>query len=1574
MDNSDTKDSSQLTGLEIAVIGMAGRFPGAKNLAEFWNNLVQGIESISFFSKEELVKCGIDLKELNNPDYVVAKPFLADVEYFDASFFGYSPREAEIMAPQTRISLECTWEALEDAGCNPGAYNGAIGVFIGASHGIYWESLSFFSRKSENFGEFESTFLNDKDFVSIRISYELNLKGPSFTMFTSCSTSGVAIHQACQSLLTGDCHMALAGGVSVWLPRKRGYLYKEGMILSKDGHCRPFDADASGTILGDGIGIVVLKPLEDALEENDHIYAVIKGTAINNDGNRKVGFTAPSMEGEASVIRTAHHTAGVNSESIGYIETHGTGTPVGDPIEVEALKLAFNTDKKGFCRIGSVKGNVGHLDTAAGLAGFIKTVLALKHRLIPPSLHFKKSNPKIDFENSPFRVNTELTEWKNDNYPLRAGASFFGVGGTNIHVVLEEAPPPNRTTAREREYQLFLLSAKTPTALDRMTENLAEYLKNNPGINLADAAYSLQVGRQDFKHRKMMVCSTYQVDEAVDFLSSADSENVCLYSSPQENLSVIFMFPGQGSQYVNMGLNLYKTEPVFCRQMDRCLEILKSLSGYDIKEILYPNFMADRANMSDISNINQTEIAQPVLFVFEYALTKLLMNWGIAPDAMIGHSSGEYAAACLAGVLSLEDALKLLVLRGKLMQQMPAGAMLGVSLPEKELIPLLPNELDLAAVNGPSSCVVSGPHKRVDAFNEKLAEKGIKTMPLHTSHAFHSTMMDPILREFEKEVEKIRLNKPGIPYISNVSGTWITDEEATNPRYWSNHLRRTVRFIDGVSQLLTGNNPVFVEVGPGNVLGTLVNKIQGNKTRTELLQGMQKEQVQSQRVVSLVRHPQENVPDNRFLLDKLGRLWLYGKKINWQAFYSQEEKYRIPLPTYPFERQYYWIEGNLFQVIDQVNDRSPMTTKRPDIADWFYIPSWKQVAPINSRKSEMPAKSRYIIFLNDNEFCARLGKHLRQAKKNPILVKVGPQFSKESDHLFIINPGERDHYNALFQAVLAQESTPLKIIHLWGMQQYSEELSKTARVDKAQLTGFYSLVYLSQVLGKLEPHEPIHINVVTDGIHDLTGGEVLSPEKAMVLGPVITINQESPGIICRSIDVTPPRPGHPGEAKLVRQLLAEFESDSTDIFVAYRNNHRWLRRFEPVKPGEPSEDTWRLRKNGVYLITGGFGGIGFMLARNLARRWGAKLVLTGRSSVPPEAGWDQWLETHDTNDPVSVKIKKMLELRELGGEVLAFSADAADREKMEQVVRLSEERFGPLNGVIHAAGIVGENSFFPLNEINQSTGQQQFQAKVHGVLTLEAVLRDKDLDFCLFMSSISSLLGGLGLTAYAAANIFMDTFAARHNRESCTNWLSVNWDLWYQNQTENDKLVNTLLGDFGITPEEGINTIHRILSMDYRGSQLIISTGDLLARVEKWVKAKAVKEDKNKKIISTGKKSFKLYKPPRNQVERVLIDIIQDYFGYEKIGIHDNFFDLGANSLDLVQINGKVNAIFENKIPLVKLFTFNSVSSFATYIMEEVLRSKAPGSQKEMNRSAAIQRGKKDMQKKSNKRRMLESK
>jgi phthiocerol/phenolphthiocerol synthesis type-I polyketide synthase E len=880
-------DTTQLSD-GIAVIGMAGKFPGAPNLGAYWQNLRNGVESITYFSEHEL---DVPPSISQNPQYVRARGIMDGADLLDADFFGINPREAEYTDPQHRLLLETAWTALENAGCDTERFAGSIGVFAGCSLNSYLlhnlssnpEFLAEFI-SSQQMGAHPSLLGNDKDFLATRISYKLNLRGPSVAVQSACSTSLVAVVQACQNLLNFQCDVALAGGVSVTFPQKRGYIYEEGSIVSSDGRCRPFDAAAAGTIFGDGVGLVVLKRADEAIRDGDHIHAIIRGFATNNDGSAKVSYMAPSVDGQAECIATAQALAGIDVSTIRYVEAHGTGTSLGDPIEVAALTKAFRagTNEKQFCTLGAVKGNIGHLEAAAGIAGLIKAILILEHGEIPPTLHFSQPNPRIDFANSPFAVSSKLQPWPAGNAPRRAGVSSFGVGGTNAHVVLEEAPPVTASPT-ESQPQLFALSVKTPAALDESTKQLSDHLKAHPELSAADVAATLQTGRRAFRHRRAWVASTTAL--------AAEPAKTFTGHTEGRKGSVAFLFPGQGAQRVGMGRELYDTNPVFRENVDRCCDLLAPELGLDLRTVLYPS-EADADSAQE--RLMQTSLTQPALFVIEYSLAQAWLALGLKPQVMAGHSLGEYVAATLAGVFTLETALHLLTVRGRLMQSLPSGTMLAVVVPESDLLRLLTEGLSIAAVNSPKSCVVSGPENLVAAFGEKLAAQGIVSKELKTSHAFHSAMMDPILAQFEAEVARVPRQKPQIPIISSLYGRLGTDEEWISPSYWSGQLRHAVRFADALEKLMNQPGLALLEVGPGQTLTALARQNPALPSNQST-------------IASSPRTCRESEA-NEFL-SAVGQLWIAGVEIDWAALQGETPRRRVPLPTYPFQRQRYWIDA-----------------------------------------------------------------------------------------------------------------------------------------------------------------------------------------------------------------------------------------------------------------------------------------------------------------------------------------------------------------------------------------------------------------------------------------------------------------------------------------------------------------------------------------------------------------------------------------------------------------------------------------------------------------------------------------
>ncbi|MBN3958489.1 type I polyketide synthase, partial [Nostoc sp. NMS8] len=1118
--------------------------------------------------------------------------------------------------------------------------------------------------------------------------------------------------------------------------------------------------------------------------------------------------------------------------------------------------------------------------------------------------------------NSPFYVNTKLSEWKTNGTPRRAGVSSFGIGGTNAHVILEEAPVIEGSSP-SRPWQLLVLSAKTSTALETATAQLHNYLEQNPNIPLSDVAYTLQVGRRGFDHRRIMIC--HDLDDAAKSLQNP--QRIFSYHHKPSHCPVIFMFSGQGSQYANMGRELYEVEPTFKKHIDTCALILQPHLDVDIRSILYPK---EQDSETASKQLQQTALTQAALFVTEYALAQLLMSWGIHPEAMIGHSIGEYVAATIAGVFSLEDALKIVAKRGQLMQQLPSGSMLAIKLPEKDVELLLSAQtlykkyLEIAVINSPSDCVVSGTTLAIAALEKQLSSQGIESRQLQTSHAFHSEMMQPILEEFVQLLKTVKLNPPRIGFISNVTGSWISQEQATNPNYWSQHLRETVRFSDGISQLLQQFEDVFIEVGPGRTLSTLT------------IQHLDKDS--KQQVLTSLRHVKEQQSDLSFLLKTLGRLWLLGVEIDWSGFYTHEQRHRLPLPTYPFERQRYWIEPK-----NQGKDTPVLLGKKPDLADWFYIPFWKpSLPPVKEHQELASEKSGILMFLDEYGLGRKLVKRLEAQNQDVIIVKFGDKFTRETESQYIINPANNYDYDVLIQELFKENKLPKRIIHFWNVTPVIDQELEIEQVEQAQTTGFYSLLFLAQALGRQGTTEQVEITVVSNNLQPVTGSEVLSPEKATLLGPIKVISQEYSNINCRSVDVILPSVGSWQEQQLVEKLLVELTVIDSEKLVAYRGSNRWVQSFEPVRFEQSQVEKSRLREGGVYLITGGLGGIGLVLAEYLARTVGVKLVLIGRSVLPQKDEWNEWLASHEWADGTSDKIRKVLELEGLGAEVLLVSADVSNTEQMQSAIAHAEQHFGHINGVIHAAGLVHGKSFAAIENLTKTDCEQQFKPKVHGVLVLENVLQNRELDFCLLLSSLSSVLGGLGFFAYSAANIFMDAFVHQHNRNHPASWSSISWDSWQlEKLDEYHTSVGAKVTELAIKSEEGIKAVQRILNYDVF-NHIVVSTGELQTRIKQWIKLESLQQkignQETNLLLHSRPDLQNSYVVPSNEIEQNLANIWQEILGIKNIGLYDNFFELGGDSLLIIQVRSKIMKIFDKNLSIAELFEYSTISKLAEYI------------------------------------------
>lgn len=1469
----------------VAIIGMAGRFPQSPDLASFWANLAAGRDCITRLGREESIAAGVDPRSVADPRYVGAKGVLEDALCFDAGVFGYSPREAEIIDPQQRQFLECAMAALEDAGLDPSRFPGSIGVFGGQAASSYVQALRMDPRNADLPGE-QVMIGNDKDFLTSKVSYKLNLKGPSVVVQSACSTSLVALALAYQSLLDFGCDVALAGGVCIGFPDHEGYVFEEGGTHSPDGYLRAFDSRPSGIVGGNGVGVVVLKRLEDAIADRDPIHAVVRGAAMNNDGSVKIGYTAPSVDGQADAVSTALALGDVDPATIGYVEAHGTATRLGDPIEVAALTKAFRrrTAKTAFCGIGSVKTNIGHLDAAAGVAGLIKAVLALKHEAIPPTLNVETLNPQIDFAASPFRVCKALEPWPKGEEPRRASVSSFGIGGTNAHVVIEEAPAPEAPEAPARDAAVLLLSANSSSALKRVASRLGAAFRADPGIDVHDAAHTLQTGRKAWRHRMAVVCRS--AADGAELLEAGSAPLVNRGQAPSSGVApVAFLFPGQGAQHLGMMRGLYEAEPAFRATIDQCAELLRPEIGHDIRELL----RAPASDAAAAAELDRTRTTQPALFAVELALARLWMSWGVQPAGMLGHSIGEYVAACLAGVMDLPDALRVVARRGALMESLPEGAMASVPLPAEEVEPLLGPGLSIASVLGARLCVVSGRAGPLAAFEERLKGYGVASRPVRTSHAFHSAEMDAILGRFADIFAGVTLRAPTIPFMSNLTGTWITAEQATDPSYWASQLRAPVRLWDGLAEVTAQAGTVCLEVGPGRGLSALaLNAVEGRRV----------DAVASCRDRGDRR---DTVDDETTLLGAAGRLWALGVPVDWAAVSGPAARNKLHLPSYPFEREEYSLIHAAGPAMDAGQAR-----ERPS-SDLLYAPAWRRVPP--KRAAETGAALDWLVFcdgLGLGERCAAL---LAEAGQRVTTVGLAGR-GGTVDHR--LAPNDPDGCAALFRDLEERGRSPDRVLHLWGVGGADPAAGQRERVAAVRALGFDSLLDVARALGARKAPKPCLVCVASTGLYDVVG-DAVEPEKALLIGPVRVIPAEYDGVGCRSVDLAlRDIERHPDrEARL---LVAEAGRPEV-ADAALRGGDRWVRSFESIyfdPHGDPAPELpSRLRAGGAYLITGGLGGIGLAIARRLAERVGARLVLTGRT-LPEDGG---------------AAIRG--EIAGLGGEALTLRADVADPHAVRAALDEAEGRFGPIHGVVHAAGVAGRGI------IQSKTGadvDRVLAPKVEGTLVLDEALASRPLDFFVACSSVSTLIGAPGQAEYTAANAFQDSFAQARRRDGVRH-LSIDWDRW----AEVGMAVREMAQQHGAAPPpdlppglaaaQGAECFE--IALDSAEPQIAVAL-DHFEWISRYGPPRAQQAAAAKPQRSYERPELDTaFVAPTDPTEVAIAGLFEAVLGIKDVGIDDNFFDLGGHSLLGVKLVNSIQEVLKAEIGIGELFGLPTVRSLA---------------------------------------------
>jgi amino acid adenylation domain-containing protein/non-ribosomal peptide synthase protein (TIGR01720 family) len=1200
---------------DIAVIGMACRVPGAASIETLWDNLINGRESITRFDVDQLIAAGEDADRVRDPHYVSAYGALDNADHFDAAFFDIHRPEAEILDPQQRVFLECAWEVFERAGYDPSRLDTPVGVYAGAGLNSY-ALHHLYSRPDvvAERGAFPLLISSDKDFLPTRVSYKLNLKGPSINVQSGCSTSLVAIDLACEALLRGDCGMALAGGVTIRFPQARGHVHEDGMIFSPDGHTRTFDANAAGMVTGSGAGVVLLKRLDEALADGDHVHAVIKGSAINNDGAAKVGYTSPSVEGQSRVIAEALERAGVEPRSIGYVEAHGTATPVGDPIEVAALSRAWRrtTAATQFCAIGSIKTNVGHLDAAAGVVGFIKTVLAVSNARIPASLNFESPNPALGLEQSPFFVNPAAIAWPSTPGPRRAAVSSFGIGGTNAHVILEQAPEPIGS-GLSRPYHFLALSGRTPSALDTISDRLADALEAQPSLSLADVALTLLDGRGQFTHRRAVVA--HDAREAIATLREpARSING---EAQRRDRPVVFMFPGYGAQYTGMARGLYDTEPVFREALDRAAAILKPHLGANLVDVIFDG---------DSAVLRQTPWAHPAIVAVEHGLVQLWGSWGVRPTALLGNSLGEYTAACVAGIFTLEDLLPLVADRARLIADAAPGAMLAVSWSEAEVAPHLSGSLSLAVCVTDSSSIVSGTRDDIDVFADRIAAAGADVRRVDADCAPHSAFMDDASKQLQARVAATRRSAPALPLLSNVTGTWMTAAQGTDPAYWAAHLRSTVRLSDCFDRLADDYRDACVlEVGPGRTMASPFTTQAARRSHAPV-------------VVTSLRHPNERHSDSEFIRTSAARLWTAGARLDGRGMYAREHRRRVVLPTYPFERKRYSIEPG--RGIGTPRNANPIA-----------LPTWERVPAIDGSAARRVQHA--IVFEDSIGVGAAAARQLRDRGASVTVVSAGREY-RESDERRTIRTDVREDYDRMLTSLSGR---PDAVIHCWTIDPFDDE---RAALD----AGFFSLIFLAQALTDAGVNE-CRIAVASSGIQRVIGNERITPSKATVSGPARVIAQELEGFAVVHVDR---EDGDPHHDRFARSVIAELHT-AGDPVVAYRHGHRWVRRFSTAEL--PVGRAARLRTDATYVVTGGMTGIGLELAVAIAAEVrGAHLLLLGRNITD------------------SRRRHALARLDPLGARVSFAIADVADRAMLERVLD-AHNAIAPIRGIVHAAGIAG---------------------------------------------------------------------------------------------------------------------------------------------------------------------------------------------------------------------------------------------------------------------------------------------
>jgi len=1462
---------------EIAVIGMAARFPGAPNLEVFWEKLCAGETLTRELTEAELARLSPEVR--NAPNYVPYGGFLDDVDQFDASFFGMIPREAQITDPQQRLFLEICWEALERAGINPATDGGRLGLFAGCGTELYLRELLGDPEVARSVDAMQLKIGNTKDHLAPRTSYLFNLRGPSVPVQTACSTSLVAVHLACQSLITYQSDMVLAGGVRIITPHYRGYTHVPDSILSPDGRCRAFDARAAGTVPSSGVGVVLLKRLEDALEDGDHIHAVIRGSAINNDGALKLGYTAPSVEGQTAVIREALSVAMVAPEEIGYLEAHGTGTALGDPVEVTALTRAWRTEARGTCALGALKSNLGHMDAAAGIAGLIKAVLCIENRTLVPTCHYEEANPQIDFEATPFFVNTETRAW--DAARRIAGVSAFGIGGTNAHVILAEAPEPEPRSPETRSGEVLTLSAKSENALRTRHRQLIDWLERHPEASLGDVAHTLAVGRQSMRFRR-----AFGFADREELLTRLAEEGE-IGDVRNEGAKIVFMFPGQGTAYADLGREWYETVPVFAETVDRCCAHLKAHHGLELGPVLFAE---------DDDRVYRPRYWQPALFVVEYAMAKTWMDWGLFPETMIGHSIGEIVAAVIAEVIDWQTGLDLVAHRGAATERVDPGAMVAVMTSREQVS--LEDPLALAAVNGPELCVVSGPPDTIDAFIENLTADGIRHKRLKATHAFHSPMMAPVAAELDQIMAEVTMQAPKVPMITTATGTWWQARETNHRQHWGRHLQDPVLFADGLENLMAQPDRVFLEVGPGRVLANLVR----NHPKGEGF-----------RVIDAGSRP-----DVRALMNAVAALWRAGATVDWKAFTAGRDARRLVLPTYPFARESHWHGATGDSVIAPPSGvhGGDAETRLP-MADWLYLPSWREAPAPGVPTHE---KQRWLVF-GDDALAQGLVARLRAEEAEVIQVASGQDFEKTEQGYAVEMTPARD-YIRLVDALVDSDRVPDRIVVIASAgtaEIMPQNDSAVDLVDVATARYLMNPLLMLRQFGDRLGDPTLRLEVVTRGLNGLPGSSSGHPLQALFIGLVASAPSEFENTTSRIIDLAEDSP-----EDLFRELARPIEAP----LVCLYDRSRWVRDYRRVAIPEAGP---AFRDNGCYLLINGWQEIGRFLAQSLFLEHNARVAIVDRALFPTDrAAQDAWLAEEGPDDLVSERIAWARELQALGADLHVFSVDPADPRALEAVCR----ELGAVDGALWFDPALNRR---PIMHYEPGETLLPVKTALREALSLFET-RDHLGTVVLFGENLGE--GFVGMSVQHGLYGMLGALA-EHWRRAGGSATMVAWGMraWREPPRSAIEEIHQYFAKryetSSVSYEEGLAALHRAVSSER--ARVIVSTCDLDA-VLAQNRAQHMhfeKINKREKKAISGRPRPELetvFVAPRSDLEEDLVALWCHFFGYKTIGIHDNFFELGGHSLMATRVISRLREDHRVELSVDTLFAKPTIAELADEI------------------------------------------